>query len=116
MALHHKLCHVLGGSFGTPHAETHAILLPHTAGFNAIAVPEKLAGVADLFGSVGPGLWHFAKGLGAPLALRDLGLTEGELDRAAEIAVASPYPNPRPFGQADIRALLQAAWAGVCPD
>lgn len=115
MALHHKLCHVLGGSFGTPHAETHAILLPHTTGFNAVAVPEKLAGVADLFGSVGPRLWSFAKGLGAPLALRDLGLNEADLDRAAAIAVQQPYANPRPFGQADIRALLQAAWDGMCP-
>ena len=115
MALHHKLCHVLGGSFGTPHAETHAILIPHTAGFNAVAVPDKLAGVAEIFGSVGPGLWQFAKGLGAPLALRDLGLTADDLDRAAGIAVANPYANPRAFGQADIRALLQAAWEGVCP-
>ena len=115
MALHHKLCHVLGGSFGLPHAETHAILIPHTAGFNAVAVPEKLAGVAEIFGSVGPGLWDFAKGLGAPLALRDLGLAAADLDRAAQIAVANPYANPRPFGQADIRGLLQAAWEGVCP-
>jgi maleylacetate reductase len=115
MALHHKLAHVLGGSFGTPHAETHAILLPHTAGFNAVAVPDKLAGVAEVFGSVGPGLWSFAKGLGAPLALRDLGLTLVDLDRAAAIAVADPYSNPRSFGQADIRALLQAAWEGACP-
>jgi maleylacetate reductase len=115
MALHHKLAHVLGGSFGLPHADTHAILIPHTAGFNAVAVPEKLAGVVEIFGSVGPGLWEFAKGLGAPLALRDLGLSLADLDRAADIAVANPYPNPRPFGQADIRALLQAAWEGVCP-
>jgi maleylacetate reductase len=115
MALHHKLCHVLGGSFGLPHAETHAILIPHTAAFNALAVPDKLAGVAQIFGSVGPGLWQFAKGLGAPLALRDLGLSLADLDKAAAIAVASPYVNPRPFGQSDIRTLLQAAWEGVCP-
>lgn len=116
MALHHKLAHVLGGTFGMPHAETHAILLPHTAAFNAVAVPEKLAGVAEVFGSVGPGLWAFAKGLGAPLALRDLGLSLADLDRAAAIALASPYVNPRRFVQADIRALLQAAWEGVSPD
>jgi len=66
MALHHKLCHVLGGSFGLPHAETHAIMLPHTAGFNAVAASEKLAPVARIFGgSVGGGLWDFAKANGA---------------------------------------------------
>jgi maleylacetate reductase len=115
MALHHKLAHVLGGSFGTPHADTHAILLPHTAGFNAAAVPDLLAPVAATFGSVGPGLWDLARASGAPLALADLGLTPADLDRAADIATASPYANPRPFTRGDIRDLLQAAWEGRRP-
>ncbi len=51
MALHHKLCHTLGGSFDTPHAETHAILLPHTVGFNAVAVPDRLKPLSALFGA-----------------------------------------------------------------
>jgi maleylacetate reductase len=116
ISLHHKLAHVLGGSFGMPHAETHAILLPHTAGFNAVAVPDALAPVAAIFGgSVGGGLWDFAKSCGAPLRLADLGLTPADLDRAAAIAIENPYANPRPFGQADIRALLQAAYEGARP-
>lgn len=117
MALHHKLCHVLGGSFGLPHAETHAIMLPHTAGFNAAAVPEKLAPVAEIMGgSVGGGLWDFAKANGAPLRLADLGLSEADLDRASEIATRQPYDNPRPFTREDIRTLLQAAWTGERPE
>ena len=115
MSLHHKLAHVLGGSFGTPHAETHAILLPHTAAFNATAAGDRLQPVVAAFGSVGGGLWDFARGCGAPLALSGLGLTPADLDRAAEIAVASPYANPRPFDRADIRTLLQAAWEGRRP-
>jgi maleylacetate reductase len=116
MALHHKLCHVLGGSFGLPHAETHAIMLPHTAGFNAVAASEKLAPVARIFGgSVGGGLWDFAKANGAPLRLADLGLTEADLDRAAEIASRNPYANPRPFDREDIRSILGAAWRGDRP-
>jgi len=116
MALHHKLCHVLGGSFGLPHAETHAVMLPHTAGFNAIAVPDKLAPVAEIFGSsVGGGLWDFAKANGAPLKLADLGLSEADLDRAAEIAARNPYDNPRPFDRTQIRTLLGAAWRGDRP-
>jgi len=117
MALHHKLCHVLGGSFGTPHADTHAIMLPHTAGFNAVAVPDTLAPVAEIFGgTVGGGLWDFAKDSGAPLALKDLGLSAADLDRAADIATQNPYSNPRPFNRADIRTLLQGAWEGSRPD
>jgi maleylacetate reductase len=117
MALHHKLAHVLGGSFGTPHAETHAILLPHTTAFNEGAVPDLLAPIADTFGggSAGGGLWDVAQAMGAPTRLRDLGLTEPDLDRAAEIAVRNPYANPRPFGREDIRNLLQAAWEGRRP-
>ncbi|WP_455273790.1 maleylacetate reductase [Rhizobium herbae] len=116
MALHHKICHTLGGTFDTPHADTHAIMLPHTAGYNAVAVPELLAPVAEIFGgSVGGGLWDFAKRTGAPVALKDLGLSEADLDRAASIAVENPYWNPRPIDRQSIRALLQDAWEGKRP-
>ncbi len=117
MALHHKICHTLGGSFDTPHAETHAVMLPHTAAFNAEAARTELSAAADLFGgSIGGGLWDFAKSIGAPLSLRDFGLTEADLDRAAEIATENPYWNPRPIDLKSIRALLQQAWEGVRPD
>ena len=116
MALHHKLAHVLGGSFNTPHAETHTILLPHTAAFNAVAVPDLLAPLTQTFGSApGGGLWDFAQDIGAPSRLADLGLSEADLDRAAEIAVQNPYANPRRFDRADIRTLLQAAYDGQRP-
>jgi maleylacetate reductase len=116
MALHHKICHSLGGTFDTPHADTHAIMLPHTAGFNAVAVPDLLAPAAEIFGgSVGGGLWDFAKSIGAPMALRDLGLTEADLDKAAQIATENAYWNPRAIDRASIRELLQQAWEGRRP-
>ena len=37
MALHHKLCHTLGGTYNLPHAETHTVVLPHAAAYNAAA-------------------------------------------------------------------------------
>jgi len=116
MSLHHKLAHTIGGSFNTPHAETHAILLPHTTGFNAVAT-DALKPMEEIFGATpGAGLWDFAREAGAPLRLADLGLSEQDLDQAAEIAVQNSYANPRPFTQDDIRALLQAAWEGRRPD
>jgi maleylacetate reductase len=117
MALHHKLAHVLGGSFGLPHAETHAVLLPHTTAYNEPAVGDLLRPIADTFGqgSAGRGLWHFAKAAGAPLRLADLGLTEADLDRATEIATRNPYANPRPVTRDGIRQLLQQAFDGQCP-
>src|SRR5262245_20772905 len=42
MGLHHKLCHTLGGTFGLPHAETHAVVLPHVVAFNAAHVGPAL--------------------------------------------------------------------------
>lgn len=116
MGLHHKLCHVIGGAADAPHADTHAILLPHTVGFNAAAVPGLLAPIEAAFGDTpGRALHDFARRLGAPTRLRDLGVTEAELDALAELALASPYENPRPVDRAAIRALLQDAWAGARP-
>lgn len=117
MALHHKLCHVLGGSFDLPHAETHTVVLPHSVSFNAEAVPDQLAPVADLLGASGPGggLYDLAKRIGAPTSLRELGMAESGLDRAADIALEQPYWNPRPLTRDAIRALLDDAWHGRRP-
>ena len=117
MALHHKLCHTLGGTFDLPHAQTHAIILPHAIHYNAAAVPELLAPVSELLGGKAPGLalWDFAKGLDAPVALRDLGMPEEGIARAIEIALQKPYWNPREITAEGLQALLQDAWAGNAP-
>lgn len=117
MALHHKLCHTLGGSFDMPHAETHTVILPHAAAFNAQTAGDLLAPVAELTGaeSPGQGLYDFAKKIGAPTALKELGMPEDGLDEAAGIATENPYWNPRPVTRDDIRALLEAAFHGRRP-
>jgi maleylacetate reductase len=51
MALHHKLCHALGGTFNLPHAETHTVLLPHAIAYNAAAAPEAVARMARALGA-----------------------------------------------------------------
>jgi alcohol dehydrogenase class IV len=117
MSLHHKLCHVLGGSYDLPHAETHAVILPHAVAYNEKAAAAALARVARVLGanSAAGGLFDLASELGAPTALRDLGLAESRLDEAARIAVAAPYWNPRPIEEAGIRALLDDAFHGRRP-
>lgn len=117
MGLHHKLCHTLGGSFDLPHAQTHAIVLPHAIAYNARSAAAELAPITALLGgdNAGVALYDFAKSLGAPLALSDLGLKEADLDRATDLATSKPYPNPHPVTAPDIRILLQAAWAGETP-
>lgn len=119
MALHHKLCHTLGGSFNLPHAQTHTVVLPHAIAYNASAAPEASARIIRALGgkheSAGAALFDLAKGLGAPLTLRELGLTEQDLDRATDIALSNPYWNPRPIEREAIRQLLQNAYEGNRP-
>jgi maleylacetate reductase len=118
MALHHKLCHVLGGTFDLPHADTHTVMLPHVVSFNARAVPEKLAPVAEILRSAGPGqgLFDLAKRMGAPTALKDIGMPADGLDKAAAIATENPYYNPRQATREEIRALLDDAFHGRRPE
>ncbi len=117
MALHHKLCHTLGGSFGLPHAETHTLILPHAAAYNAAAAPEAMASVARALGakSAPGGLFDLARAVGAKMALSDFGMREADLDRAADIALSNPYYNPRPIEKSAIRALLDDAYHGRAP-
>ncbi len=117
IALHHKLCHTLGGSYNLPHAETHTVILPHAIAYNASAAPDAMARIARALGTdnAALGLYELAKSLGAPTALKNLGMPDGELDRCAEIATQNAYWNPRPIVQAEIRTLLDAAYHGQPP-
>lgn len=119
MALHHKLCHTLGGSFNLPHAQTHTIVLPHAIAYNASAAPDAAARIIRALGgkhdSAGGALFDLAEKLGAPMKLKELGLTEADLDRATDIALSNPYWNPRPIEREGIRQLLQDAYEGKRP-
>lgn len=117
MALHHKLCHVLGGSFNLPHAETHSIVLPHAVHYNHRAAPEAMARIEKAIQgkNAAAGLYDLERNLGLPLGLADIGMKEADLERAARIAAEAPYPNPRKVEYAPVLALLQDAYHGRRP-
>jgi maleylacetate reductase len=117
MALHHKLCHTLGGSFDLPHAETHTVILPHAVAFNQSAAPKAMERVARALGAekAGSGLFDLAVYLGAPTSLKAIGMSESDLDKAADVAASAPYWNPRPVDRKAIRALLDDAYHGRRP-
>ena len=117
VALHHKLCHTLGGTFNLPHAETHTIVLPHALAYNAAAAPSAMKRIAQAqhASSAPQAAFDLARDNGAPVALRTIGMEERDLDRACELALASPYPNPRPLEAIAIRRLLQDAFEGRRP-
>ena len=117
MALHHKLCHVLGGTFNTPHAETHALILPYAGAYNLEAAPEAKERLAAALGSaqVAGALRKLSLSVGAPATLRELGLNRSDLDRAAELATQEPYYNPREVTRDGIHQLLLNAYHGESP-
>lgn len=117
MALHHKLCHTLGGTFNLPHAETHAIVLPHAAAYNAEAAPEAMSRVARALGveNAPRGLYDLLVAIGAKTGLRDIGMKQEGLDRVVELALTNPYYNPAPLAAEPLHRLLTNAFAGHPP-
>lgn len=117
MGLHHKLCHVLGGRLDLPHAQTHAVLLPHVAAYNLDAVPtaRRALGRALGVGSPALGLAELAARLGVPTSLAQLGVRERDLPGVLDEVLARPYANPRPVSRESLERLLRAALLGEPP-
>jgi maleylacetate reductase len=117
VALHHKLCHVLGG-LGLPHAETHSIVLPHALRYNAAAAPAAMKRISKSLNSTSDaplGIWELEQRLGLPMKLADVGMKADDVEKAARIAVGAPYPNPRKVEYEAVRELLQNAFEGRRP-
>ncbi|MEB3022130.1 maleylacetate reductase [[Mycobacterium] crassicus] len=115
---HHKICHVLGGTYNLPHAQTHAVVLPYVLAFNASAAPEAAARIAAALEvpSAIDGLERLREQLDAPRALGDYGFDAADIDDAVEIIrQAVPASNPRPVTAENLRRLLYAAWRGSDP-
>ncbi len=117
MGLHHKLCHVLGGTFGLPHAETHTVVLPYALAHNAPAAPEALAALGRALDTDDApyALWELSGSLGAPRSLAELGLREADLTVAASQVAGQAYSNPREVTEAGVLDVLRAAYAGDRP-
>lgn len=117
MSLHHKLCHVLGGTFDLPHAETHTVILPHAVAYNAAAAPAAIYRVARALGADdgAQALFDLAATNGAATSLHELGMSPADLDAAADAAVQSAYWNPRVVERNAIRRLLDDAFHGRRP-
>ena len=113
--LHHKVCHVLGGAFGLPHAQTHAAVLPQILAFNGPFAPDAAERIRSAFGSQNAlgGLYELYDRLHAPQSLRDIGFDRSKIDEAAGLILpAVPPTNPRAVTAQDLRAILDAAWEG----
>lgn len=114
MSLHHKLCHVLGGTFDLPHAPTHATALPYVAAFNLPAAPHAAAALGLALGADDPAraLAELGARVGAPTSLAAVGLGEDDIAVAVDQLFEQPYANPRPLLRDEVTALVTAAWRG----
>ena len=117
IGIHHKLCHTLGGTFNLPHAEVHTVVLPHATAYNRDFAPAAMRIAADALGvrDAARGIFDLIGTIGAPRALKDIGMPADGLERAAELATQNQYPNPRPIEIGPIRELLQNAYEGRRP-
>ncbi len=118
--LHHKICHILGGRYGLPHAQTHAIMLPYVLAFNAPGAPDAARQIGRALAGAGldgadpaAALQRLAGQLGLPRGLCEIGFREEQIAEAARlIEPVVPADNPVPAGAPALQALLRRAWAG----
>ncbi|MCM3729538.1 maleylacetate reductase [Neobacillus cucumis] len=119
MALHHKLCHTLGGTFKLPHAETHTVVLPYAIAYNAEYTPKAIQSISRALNSdiqdVAGTLFDLIQSLGGPVSLESIGFNEEDIEKAADLATKNPYYNPRPIEIEAIRDLLEDAFYGKRP-
>ena len=118
MALHHRICHVLGGAFGVAHGDANAVVLPHVVAFNAPAAPNEIETVAEALGAGDPAgaLFDLAVSMEAPTALEQLGVQQSDLDLAATQILEENFYNPRPVDRDGLTELLHHAYEGRRPD
>jgi maleylacetate reductase len=121
MGVHHTICHVLGGAYDLPHAETHAAVLPHAVACNEAFAPAAMGTVAAALGApaaaaAAGALWDLTARLGAPTSLGRLGLRHEDVDQAAGLVVAAAPANPRPVEREWVADLLLEAWDGARPE
>lgn len=120
MAIHHKICHTLGGTFNLPHAQAHAITLAYSVHYNRNADVEAMDRLAGALGvasreDVGMAIYQLNQSLNIPLALKDIGLPEQGPAEVARIICDSPYYNPRGYDYDELLDLLTKAYQGLPP-
>jgi maleylacetate reductase len=119
-ALHHKVCHALGGTYDLVHGDVNAVMLPHAVAFNTPGAPDDMRRVAEALGApdgdAARALYDLAVAIGAPTSLEAIGMPYDGLDEAAERAAADTTVNPVPVTPAAVRSMLERAWRGQRPE
>lgn len=114
MGVHHGLSQLVGGRTGLPHGLANAILLAHSIRYNADAVPDAIARIAEAFGAedAADAVDSLRERIGLPATLSLAGMAADDLDVVARLSQsnANVGRNPKPVSEDDARSILQAAW------
>ena len=120
----HALAYPIGGIFHVPHGLSNSLVLPHVLRFNAPSASALYAELADVLvpGTSGTtaekstamieAMEQLADDVGIATRLRDVGITEADLDRLADDAMLQTRllgNNPREVTRSDVRAIYAAA-------
>jgi alcohol dehydrogenase class IV len=118
----HALAYPLGARFHVPHGLSNALVLGPVMRFNLEAVAPLYAQLADIVvpgfkgsdtdraGALADYLGGLAGELGLPTRLRDLGIVESDIEPLVVDALRQTRllgNNPRPVGEADVRAIYR---------
>ncbi len=114
IAIHHKICHVLGGTYGIGHGDANAVMLPYVVRYNEPAAVDAIAIVARALGvdDAAHGLRALVVEMGLPTSLQALGLDATALDNVGRLTMETTKQNPRPMTTENVRALLDQAYHG----
>ena len=115
MGLHHKICHVLGGSFDLPHASTHAVMLPHVIAYNFMSAPDAMRRIARALRASDAitGINALAASLPIPRSLEALSMPETGIEHAVALTLRDAYANPRSPDPRALKAMLERAYRGI---
>jgi maleylacetate reductase len=113
MGIHHRVCHLLGGTYALAHSHAHTVMLPYSIALNYAHVPA-LPALSDLFPDrpFALGLAEFSIRHGAPRTLEAIGFSADDIAGAASLALRTPIANPRPIEVGDIESMIRHAYAG----
>lgn len=114
IAIHHRLCHVIGGLFDVPHGATNSIILPHAVAYNTGVVPQADQLIQEVFEGDNPAkcIYQFTQSLNAPADLREFGVPESAATQIAQHQIAHGGWNPREVTLASLTELVKNAING----
>lgn len=115
MSLHHKLAHVLGGTFGLDHSSVHTVLQAYVLEYQWDALPNEIKvdlNVALDHSYAPEALLHLSKNMGAPTNLESIGFKKEDIEKAVDIVLAKPYSNPKKLTKYGLIDLMNKAFRG----